>query len=331
MQPCSRRLRLLLALALVLPLLPAIGCTTNAATGRSQFNMISRADEIAIGEEAMPQLIEGYGGAVSDPALANYVTSIGMELALGAEEQYRDLPWEFTLLDSDVINAFALPGGKVFISRGLMARMSSEAQLAGVLGHEIGHVTAEHADQQMSRQMIIQGLAIGAAVAAGTQDDDRWAAAVPLAVSGAGIFNLKFGRDEELEADRLGMRYMVRSGYDPSELLKVMYILQEASGGAGQTEWLSTHPLPSTRIDRIENRLAGQYADIVNDSAYRTGERRFQDEILPMLRRYADAKPARPKTGAELALIEVREMGGGGCWCPGCAAASSPLASSSDD
>lgn len=316
----------------MLPLAPAIGCTTNAATGRSQFDLISRADEIAIGEEAMPQLIEGYGGAVSDPLLANYVTSIGMELALGAEEEYRDLPWEFTLLDSDVINAFALPGGKVFISRGLMARMTSEAQLAGVLGHEIGHVTAEHADKQMGRQMIISGLAVGAAVAAGTQDDDRWAAAVPLAVSGAGLFNLKFGRDEELEADRLGMRYMVRSGYNPEEMLRVMMILQEAGGGGGgRSEWLSTHPLPSTRVDRIERRLANQYADVVNDPAYRTGERRFRDEILPLLRRYAEAKPARELTGPEMALIEVREMGGGGCWCPGCAAASAPLASSSDE
>ena len=153
---------------------------------------------------------------------------------------------------------------------------------------------------------------------------------MPVVVGGAGIFNLKFGRDEELEADRLGMRYMVRSGYNPSEMLQVMRILQQAGGG-GQPEWLSTHPLPSTRINRIEARLAEQYADIIDDPAYLRGERRFQNEILPLLRSYASAKPARPKTGAELALIEVREMGGGGCWCPGCAASSQPLAASEDE
>lgn len=310
------RFRILALALLMASTLPLVGCSTNAATGRMQFNTLSRDQEISLGEEAMDGLIEGYGGAVQDVRLQNYVSAIGMELALSVEDEYTDIPWEFTLLDSEIINAFALPGGKVFISRGLMQEMDSEAQLAGVLGHEIGHVTAEHADQQVSRQMIVQGIAIGAAVAAGTQEDERWAYAVPALVGGAGLFNLKFGRDEELEADALGMRYMTRAGYNPRGMLGLMEILAEASaGGGGQLEMLSTHPLPATRIERVERRLSNQYKNEANDPAYQTGELRFQNEILPMLRAYSDARGVRPFTEMELMLASNPERN---CWCAGC-------------
>ncbi|GAB4554469.1 MAG: hypothetical protein Tsb0013_17120 [Phycisphaerales bacterium] len=314
MRPIIVRLvPLILALVMALPM---VGCSTNAATGRMQFNTLSREQEISLGEEAMPELIAGYGGEVQDERLRNYVRSIGMEIALSTEDEFRDIPWEFTLLDSDIVNAFALPGGKVFISRGLMARMTNESQLAAVLGHEIGHVTAEHADQQITRQMIVQGIAIGAAVAAGTQEDERWAYAVPVVVGGAGLFNLKFGRDEESEADSLGLRYMTRAGYNPRGMLELMQILEEASGGgSGTLEILSTHPLPQTRINRINKKLRNQYAEETANQNLIVGELRFQREILPMLRALSEAGRDRPLTEGERLLLASTSRG---CWCAGC-------------
>ncbi|MEM1423498.1 MAG: M48 family metalloprotease, partial [Planctomycetota bacterium] len=304
----------LVALSLVMSA-PLVGCATNAATGKLQFNSLSREQEISLGEEAMPGLVEGYGGEVRDDRLRSYVSAIGMELALNAEEEYRDIPWEFVLLDSEVINAFALPGGKVFVSRGLMERMTNESQLAAVLGHEVAHVTAEHADQQVSRQMIISGIAIGATVAAGTQDSEYWQYAVPAIVGGAGLFNLKFGRDEESEADTLGMRYMTRAGYNPRGMLELMEILRDASGGGGgQLEILATHPLPDTRIRRVTRILEEDYARQVADPNRVVGELRFQREILPMLRQLSEAGRDKPLTDGEKILMASTNRS---CWCAG--------------
>jgi predicted Zn-dependent protease len=121
----------------------AAGCRYNPATGRSQLLLMSSEDAIALGTESKPALILEYGGEVESAQLRSYVSLVGHSLASLTEADYPQLPWEFTVLDSDVINAFALPGGKVFASRGLLARLDSEAQMAGVLGHEVGHVTAQ--------------------------------------------------------------------------------------------------------------------------------------------------------------------------------------------
>ena len=133
---------------LLLGLLPLTGCSTNPATGKLQFNVISEAKEIALGVEAQGGFLDQNGGTVRSTRTVNYVNQLGHRLAAVSERP--ELPWEFHVLDSAQINAFALPGGKVFVSRGLMSRMTTEAQLAGVLGHEIGHVTAQHVSTRMS-------------------------------------------------------------------------------------------------------------------------------------------------------------------------------------
>ena len=260
--------------------LGATGCATNAATGRRQFNFLSRADEIALGEQAAPQLTDQYGGEVRDARLTGYVDEVARTMLPHVEAEYRDLPWEFTLLDSDVINAFALPGGKVFVSRGLAERMSNEAQLAGVLGHEMGHVTAEHADKHMSRQWGLAIAGIGASILAGQSDDDLVRYGVPMLVSGAGVFSLTFSRDEELEADRLGVRYMTRAGYDPVGQLGLMRILVRAAGSSSPPEFLSTHPAPQRRVEQMERLLAGEYAHTQNNPAFGLYESRFRDRFL---------------------------------------------------
>lgn len=296
-----RTIRCAAVVVVVVPSLTVVltaGCTTNPATGKRYIDFLSTEEEVAVGRQNMGPMIEEYGGEVTDPAINDYVTGIGLDLASRTEGDYPSLPWEFTVLDSEVINAFALPGGKVFISRGLAERMTNEAQLAGVLGHEIGHVTAQHVDQRMSRQA---GLGLGAAIlgaAAGQSDSDWVKIAASAGVSAGGVFTMSFDRDEESESDKLGMRYMVRAGYNPVGQLQVMEILKAASSGGGQPEWLSTHPAPQTRINRIEKLLATKYKDVVNDPAYDVHEARFQAQFLSRL----SALP--PARGSALALSD---------------------------
>ncbi len=268
---------LFLSLALLLIAEPMVGCTTNAATGRRQFNTLTRADEIALGTSAAPELAAQYGGETPDESLQAYVRRVGMSMVPHIEGDYEELPWEFTLLESDVINAFALPGGKVFITRGLASKLDDESQLAGVLGHEIGHVTAEHADKRITSQYAAAGAAVLVGLA--VKDDDRdWVrigAPILVGVGGQG-FLLKYGRDEELEADKLGMRYMDRAGYAPSGQLGVMKVLAEASKGPRQPEFLSTHPHPQTRIKAIEKKLQNKYKNSTGEQY----KNRFQNDFL---------------------------------------------------
>lgn len=280
------RIPTLLAAAALAGALSLTGCRTNEATGRSQLIVLSHEQEIALGEQAMPDLVKEYGGSVRDAVLREYVSGIGKELASHTEGDNPNNPWEFTLLDSDVINAFALPGGKVFMSRGLMTRMTNEAQLAGVLGHEIGHVTAQHVNERMSQAI---GLQIGVTAAAiGTRNNDGdLARFIPtiVGVGGQG-FLLKFSRDQESEADHLGMRYMARSGYNPRAQMQVMEILQEAvdeSGGASTPEFLSTHPYPETRIARIRSELRTTYSKADTNPNLSFEEERFQRIARPRL------------------------------------------------
>jgi len=302
---------MLSAALILLPALVLGGCTTNAATGRSQARFLSHEEQIAIGAEMTPQLIQEYGGVVPDAQLRDYLTEIGRKLAVHVEEPYQDFPWEFTFLNSDVINAFALPGGKVFISRALVEKMTNEAQLAGVLGHEIGHVTAEHANEAMGRQA---GLQIGGAIAGAIVGQSGSAIAMlatQVVVSGTGVFLLTYDRAQETEADELGMRYMTRAGYSPIGQLQLMEILKAASGGSSPPEFLSTHPLPQSRIDNINKKLQGKrWAAMVNSPDFVTNEAQFRSRCLDRLKRLP--APARS------AWIEG--LGDSVLWCAYCRA-----------
>ena len=294
------RSRLLGGALLALMVAALVGCATNPATGKRQLHLMSRSQSIELGNEAKGPLTEEFGGAVPNAALQAYVTEVGMKLAAQAEADYPSLPWEFTLLDSEVINAFALPGGKVFITRGLAERFTSEAQLAAVLGHEVGHVTGEHVNERLSKQIGASILLVGVGVAAGSSDTAWVREAVPALVGvGAGAFMMKFSRDDELESDRLGMRYAARAGYEPAAMIQVMEVLAEASGGgsSGLDEFFSTHPLPATRIDRAKSRLRDNYPDSGNASVYRTGVEEYRRRMLEPLRAMGPAGGATPQNG----------------------------------
>jgi predicted Zn-dependent protease len=254
------------------------GCSTNAATGRSQFILLS-ADEVSqMGAAAAPELIEQYGGEAKSPELRAYINEVGQRLAAQVEGEYADVQWTFYLLESDVINAFALPGGKVFMCMGLLREFDNEAQVAGVLGHEIGHVTGRHVDERISQATATQvGLGI-----LGTATSSE------LAVVGANLFAqgylLKFGRDQESESDILGVRYMVRAGYDPKGMRQVLDVLREASEGSSPPEFLSTHPHPETRLETVNRLLQGEYAYTQNSADYSLHKQSFQTRAAPYLK-----------------------------------------------
>ncbi|MCC6680598.1 MAG: M48 family metalloprotease [Phycisphaeraceae bacterium] len=280
----SRNKRLeqtLLTLALLTLPLAGAGCSTNPATGQKQFNLLSQSQEVSLGSEAAPQFLKEYGGPIPSPGIRQYVSEVGLKLAKVSERP--SLPWEFHAVDSAQINAFALPGGKVFITRGLLSKLDSEAQLAGVLGHEIGHVTAQHIGQQMSRAAVASGVVQVIGVAASVQDE-TWLQVLGVgAQAGGGLYLLKFGRDQETQSDELGVRYMTTLGYNPMAQIQVMRVLKEASGGGGGMEMLQTHPLPQTRIEHLRDHIRSKYPNFRDESQMAFRKQAYQDAVLTPL------------------------------------------------
>ncbi len=185
-------------------------CATNPVTGEKQLVLVSEEQELAIGaQQYAPSIQQSYGKA-HDPALQAYVTRVGTGLA--AVSHRPQMPWEFTVVNANYLNAFALPGGKICITRGLVSQMTNEDQLAGVLGHEIGHVTARHGAQGMTRQILVGGvIGLGSAVLAATET--RGAELIAQAAGiGAQLVLLRYSRDQERQSDELGMEYMARRG-----------------------------------------------------------------------------------------------------------------------
>ena len=226
------------------PMLAATACAVNPATGQRQFILMSESEEIEMGREADGPITESFGLYESDELQAA-VTDIGNELASCSERP--QLPWSFKLVDDPMVNAFALPGGFIFVTRGIMAALNSEAELAGVLGHEIGHVTARHSASQMSRQQLQQvGLGVGSILSSDV------ASAAGVLSAGLGLLNMRYSRGDESQSDELGVRYMSRAGYDPNALVGVFQTLGLVGGGGGSVpEWAASHPNPANREEDI--------------------------------------------------------------------------------
>src|SRR5262252_8519126 len=234
------RLRLA-ALALLTMALALAGCATNPVTGKSQFSLVSSAQEEQIGREGFPAVVAEYG-AYGDTALQAYVDTVGHRLA--RVSHLPNLKWRFTLLDDPTVNAFAMPGGYIYVTRGILVHLNSEAQLAGVLGHEIGHVTARHTANRMTQQQLT-GLGLGLA-SAFSPSIARYG---QLAQPGLQLMFLKYSRDDETQADELGVAYATAAGYDPREIPATYAMLKRVSDRAGQRlpGYLSTHPDPGNR------------------------------------------------------------------------------------
>lgn len=271
----SRKLLVVLCAAL----LASCATVQNPVTGRQERTVMDEQSELRAGQEADKQVREEYG-VYNNLQLQNYVNEVGQKLAKLSHRS--NLQWHFTVVDSPEINAFALPGGYVYITRGIMAYLDSEAELAGVIGHEIGHVTARHASQRATRQQTA-GLGVLAASVLGAVLESRTGvgglgemASQASQVAAAGYIT-SYGREQELQSDQLGAEYLSRSGYDPKTMIKVIGVLKSQEQFAAdqaraegrevqqRSTWLSSHPSNDQRLADI-TRIAQQYQSSYGDS-----------------------------------------------------------------
>lgn len=256
------------ALLLVLTVLLHAGCTTGIvpATGENRFLGYTWQEETAIGKQSSKEIAALFG-LYRDPQLERYVTEVGNRVLAtshlrrpGTAEEFRNTPVTFTILDSPIINAMALPGGYIYVTRGMLAYLNNEDQLASVLAHEIGHVAARHAARQAWQQQIGQNLLLGGALLGqgllGLPAGDL----MNLGGMAAELLFLRYSRDDELEADKLSVDYSSRAGYDPREAIRFFQTLNriQEKEGQGMPNFLSTHPNPGDRIQRIRDLIAEQ-------------------------------------------------------------------------
>lgn len=228
-----------------------VACATNPVTGKRQLAMITEPQEIAMGGEAAKG-VAAQMGLYEDREIQAYVDRVGKKMALKSERP--ELPWTFAVVDDPTVNAFALPGGYIFLTRGIMSHFNNEAEMASVIGHEIGHVTARHSVEQISKQQLAS-LTLGLA----TILSPEVAQYGDLANLGLQLMFMKFGRDDERQADDLGLRYMVDGGWDPKQMPPVFGVISEISRAAGSgriPEWASTHPDPENRAARLSSQIA---------------------------------------------------------------------------
>ncbi len=234
--------------------------SVNTVTGEKQYIKISPQQEVAMGLQAAPQMAQQYGGLTRDANAQALVESVCRRLAALPKVRESGYPFEFHVLaDEKTINAFALPGGQTFITMALLRRLDSEGQIAGVMGHEIAHVLARHSAERMAKQELTQGLSGAAVLATYDPSNPRSMGTAQVAMMIGNLVTMKFGRDDELESDNLGVRFMAEAGYDPRGMVRVMEVLASAGGGSRQPEFFSTHPNPDNRIARIKTAIDKLY------------------------------------------------------------------------
>lgn len=249
----------------------------NPVTGQSERSVMSEQDEVATGKKAHQEILQEYG-AYANPKLQAYVNDIGQRLA--KQSHRANLAWTFTVLDSPDINAFALPGGYVYITRGIMAYLDSEAELAGVVGHEIGHVTARHGAQRATRQQtaglgVLAATVLGAVLEAGGLGGATDLASQASQTAAAG-YVASYSREQELQADQLGAEYLVRNQYNPQNMIDVIVLLKnqeqfaadaaraEGKAAPSGSSWLASHPSNDKRLADIRqtaSKYQGNYGD----------------------------------------------------------------------
>lgn len=223
----------------------------NPVTGERQYISLTTDQEIALGLQSEPQMIQEFGGLYQDSEVQNAIDEIGFGIVQNSIA--RETPWKFefhVLNDPQTLNAFALPGGPVFITTGLLSQLETTDEVAGVLSHEIVHVLARHSAQRIAKSDLTNGLIGAVGVASGDASTAQTAAMIGQLV------NMRYGREDEIQADTLGVCLMLSAGYNPEGMVRVMEVLASARQGGGQPEFFSTHPNPENRIQRIQEAIA---------------------------------------------------------------------------
>ncbi len=278
------------------------GCATNPVTGRTEFTLISEQQEIAIGRQHYAYQQQQQGGAyLLDDEVTRYVREVGEKLAEKSDRPH--LPYEFVVINESSWNAWAMPGGKIAINRGLLTSLRNESELAAVLAHEIVHAAARHSAQQMERGMVLQ---LGVAGAAGLAGDDRRDIVEMVGGVAGGLGLLRYSRAAEIEADYYGILYMVDAGYDPVGAVTLQEMFAENQRSAGG--WLASHPASVERVRRnreaIErNQTANGY---IGENEYRVRTRNLRNQA-PAYELYEEGLEALKNNQHQAALRHARE------------------------
>ena len=271
-----------LIVAIIMAIIGAItyfsSSSKNEVTGDVQHIRIAPDQEVALGLQAFPEMAQQFGGEITQRAVDDYVEQVGQRIVAKSDAGRGPYKYDFHVLaDPETINAFALPGGQVSITVGLLKRLHNEAELAGVLGHEVGHVVARHSAAQLSKQQFAQTL-VGAATIA-SYNPDRPGSTVQNAAIAAAIgqlVSLRFSRNDELEADNLGVRLMKEAGYDTRGMHDLLVILSQESKSGRTPEFFSTHPNPANRLALVDQLIA----ENGGNSGGEVGAARFQENVL---------------------------------------------------
>ncbi len=264
--------RLIIAvIMIVIALIGYFGSSqVNPVTGQTQHVNMSPEQETAMGLQAAPEMEAQYGGLSSNQKATALVAQVGNKIWENSDAAKGPYQFEYHLLaDPETINAFALPGGQVFITEGLLSHLQTEGQLAGVLAHETSHVILRHSAEQLAKSQLTQGLTGAAVIAAVDPNDPRTYRNAQFAMLVNQMVNLKFSRTDETQADTFGVKYMAQAGYDPRSMIDVMTILEQANSGPRPAEFMSTHPDPGNRIQNIQQAIDKLYPNGVPDGLKR--------------------------------------------------------------
>ncbi len=265
------------------------GCAVNPLTGQEELMFFSEDKDVQLGDKYAPQIETALGGRLGDENLQSYIDGVGQRIARFCHRP--DMAYHFTAVDEKNINAFAVPGGHVFITRGLLKELKSEAQLAAILGHEVGHIVARDTMAALSRQIGMTALLGAAAGMGGSGSGDLVAGTAFI----TGVLSLQYSREDEKAADLVGMAYIIQAGYDPKAVVETMRILQELQTYR-PIEFFSTHPNPENRVAYLEERIERRYATL---DVLGTGQDEYERNVLAVL-----ADPKAPNKAVE---AEVQE------------------------
>ena len=293
--------RLLWLMLTALTLSVLAGCATNPISGDDELMFYSVEDDFALGKAVAPEILKYLDGRIPDEGLQRYIDRIGQKIALVCHRP--DWEYHFTAVEHESVNALALPGGYIYITRGMLEKLETEAQLAAILGHETTHVVARHSMAQISKRRVMNVATLATLVSGAAPPE-----VMQLTMITNQIMTMQYSRQDEKEADLAGLDYMVAAGYDPNGMLEIMRILQKEHPGGKQYEFFSTHPHPENRFYYIQDKIDKRYPDR-ND--LRRGRETYQDKIADYLKTHPKPKKSKRERQALAAQQELQGLRSG--------------------